>query len=222
MRPARQDVPPPGRVLRSLAMTPGVPPAEATRRVPIPAPAPGRVPPHSAAQHVLHQKPLRPGDHLIAVVFQAPRDKPGGAAREQGDQPGIEHRRPPATWRLGQGRQPLPHPGTGRVFPRRLAGTAPAGPLLVTGALCAGCAASSYSESASARPPRADSPGRGRARHPPQACSPPPRPARPAGLPRPPRLPPGCCRTSSHTPRWLASRVTPFREPSPWEQEEKR
>src|SRR5260221_10216945 len=71
------------------------------------------------------------------------------------------------------------------------------------------------------RPPPADPPGRERARHPPPACSPPPRPApRPAGPPRPPRLPPGCCRTSSHTPRWLASRVTPFREPSPREQEE--
>src|SRR6266700_7198655 len=48
MRLAGQDVPPPARVLRNPAMTPGVP-AEGTRRVPIPTPAPGRVPPHSAA-----------------------------------------------------------------------------------------------------------------------------------------------------------------------------
>src|SRR6266700_7172049 len=48
MRPAGQDVPPPARVLRNPAMTPGVR-AEGTRRVPIPTPAPGRVPPHSAA-----------------------------------------------------------------------------------------------------------------------------------------------------------------------------
>jgi len=48
MRPAGQDLPPPARVLRNPAMTPGVP-AEATRRVPIPTPAPGRIPPHSAA-----------------------------------------------------------------------------------------------------------------------------------------------------------------------------